>query len=121
MLDTDATVWVSSLDGKTIATSQQLLVTHLTDLQNSETRYGDRTRQVLPDWGRLPHLVRAGRAVVVLRLANARQAKVFALAVTGKRLGQVAAKISGDGRLSIPLSVSADGQARMLYEVEIRN
>jgi len=121
VLDTDATVWVSSLDGKPVATSRRLLVTHLTDLQNSETRYGDRSRQVLLDWGHLPHLVRAGRAVVVLRLANAQQAKVYALAVTGKRLGQVAASVGGDGRLSIPLSVSADGQARMLYEVEIRD
>ena len=121
VLDTDATVWVSSLDGKPIAVSQRLLVTHLTDLQNSDTRYGDRSRQVLLAWGHLPHLVRAGRAAVALRLANARQAKVYALAGTGKRLGEVAASVGAAGTLTIPLSVSADGKARMLYEVEIRD
>lgn len=120
VLDTDATVWVSSLDGKPIATSQRLLVTHLTDLQNSETRYGDRSRQVLLAWGHLPHLVHAGRAVVALRVANASRAKVYSLAVTGRRLGEVTATV-GNGTLSIPLSVSVEGKARMLYEVEIRN
>lgn len=120
IFDTDATVWVSSLDGKPIAASQRLLLTHLTDLQNTETRYGDRARQVLLAWGHLPHLVRAGRAVVVLRLANASRAKVYALAVNGQRVGEVAATVNDGGMLSIPLSVAALGQARMLYEVEIR-
>ena len=120
ILDTDATVWVSSLDGKPISTSQRLLVTHLTDLQNSEIRYGDRTLQVLLAWGHLPHLVRAGKAAITLRLANASKAKVYSLAVTGKRLSEVPVKNTPAGTLIIPLSVSADGKARMLYEVEIQ-
>ena len=120
ILDTDATVWVSSLDGKPISTSQRLLVTHLTDLQNTDIRYGDRTLQVLLAWGHLPHLVRAGKAAITLRLANASKAKVYSLAVTGKRLSEVPVKITTAGTLTIPLSVSADGKARMLYEVEIQ-
>jgi hypothetical protein len=121
VLDTDATVWVSSLDGQPIVASQRLLVTHLTDLQNSDTRYGDRSRQVLLAWGHLPHLVHAGRAVVALRLANASRAKVYSLAVTGKRLGEITTSVGAAGTLTIPVSVSAAGKARMLYEVEIRN
>ena len=117
--DTDATVWVSSLDGKPITTSQRLLITHLTDLQNSGARYGDRNRQILLSWGKLPHLVRAGRAQVTLQMKNAGRAKVHALATSGKRLGEVAAAVGKDGTLSIPLSVNADGKARMLYEVEM--
>ncbi len=117
--DTDATVWISSLDGKPITTSQRLLITHLTDLQNSGARYGDRNRQILLSWGKLPHLVRAGRAQVTLRMKNADRAKVHALATSGKRLGEVAAVVEKDGALSIPLSVNADGKARMLYEVEM--
>jgi len=118
IVDTDATVWVSSLDDKPIATSKRLLVTHLTDLQNTETRYGDRARQVLLAWGRLPHLVRAGRATVKLRLANAGKATVYSLAVSGKRTGEVTAR-AGDESLEIPLAVDAGGKARMLYEIEI--
>ena len=118
IVDTDATVWVSSLEGEPIATSKRLLITHLTDLQNTGTRYGDRKRQILLAWGRLPHLVRAGSATVRLRLANPGKAKVFSLAVSGKRIGEIAAR-AGDNSLEIPLGVDAGGQARMLYEVEI--
>jgi hypothetical protein len=119
IVETDATVWVNSLDGKPIMASKHLLITHLTDLQNSGTRYGDRNRQILQSWGQLPHLVRAGSAIVTLRLKNANHAKVHSLAVNGKRLGEVAVSAKEGGTLSIPLSVSADGKARMLYEVEI--
>ena len=51
--DTDATVWVSSLDDQPIPGSRRLLVTHLTDLQNTEIRYAERARQTLLDWGRV--------------------------------------------------------------------
>jgi hypothetical protein len=116
VLDAAATVWVSSLDGQPIASSRRLLVTHLTDLQNTGTRYGDRRRQLLVDWGRLPHLVRAGRANVTLRLEHPEQAQVYALAVNGRRVEELPAAVAA-GALSIPLSVSAAGKARMLYEV----
>ncbi|MCX6908574.1 MAG: hypothetical protein NTY01_11090 [Verrucomicrobia bacterium] len=119
IVETDATVWVSSLDGKPIAASKRLLITHLTDLQNSGARYGERNRQILQSWGQLPHLVRAGRANVTLRLKNAERAKIHALAVNGKRVGKVSASVKKDGAISIPLSVAADGKARMLYEVDI--
>ena len=119
ILDTDATVWVSSLDSNPIGTSKRLLITHLTDLQNTDIRYGDRARQILMAWGKLPHLVRAGKATMTLQLKNAVQAKVYALATSGKRLGPVSATVKGADTLVIPLSVAANGKARMLYEVEI--
>jgi hypothetical protein len=119
VLDTCATVWVSSLDGEPIPRSKRLLITHLTDLQNSGTRYADRGRQLLTAWGQLPHLVRVGRAAVTLHLQRAEGAKVYSLAVDGKRTGEVPAR-AASGSLSIPLSVSADGKARMLYEIELR-
>ncbi len=40
--DTDATVWVSALDDQPITQSSRLLVTHLTDLQNTGIRYAER-------------------------------------------------------------------------------
>jgi hypothetical protein len=115
---TDATVWVSSVDNAPIASSKRLIITHLTDLQNSGVRYGDRDRRLLMDWGGLPHLVLNGEATVTLRLKNPANAKVWALSLGGKRLGQVPAKVE-NGALVIPLSVNAGGKARMLYEVEV--
>ncbi|MBN2290783.1 MAG: hypothetical protein JXM70_00065 [Pirellulales bacterium] len=119
ILDTYATVWVSSLDGKPITRSKRLLISHLTDLQNMGTSYGDRKRQLLLDWGQLPHLVHAGRATVTLRLEQAQRAKVYSLAVNGKRTSEVWAS-TVDSALYVPLSVSADGKARMLYEIEVQ-
>jgi hypothetical protein len=65
---TPATVWASSLDGKPLAESERILVTHLTDVQNTGIRYADARLQTLLAWGSLPHLMRAGRADVSLRL-----------------------------------------------------
>jgi len=118
VLETDATIWVSSLDGEPIRDSHRLLLTHFTDLQNSETRYADRSRQVLLAWGHLPHLVRAGRALVTLRLSHPGQAKVFALKMTGERSGEIPAQV-GEDTLAVPVSVAANGQARMCYEIAV--
>ena len=116
--DTDATVWVSSVDDAPIAESRRLLVTHLTDLQNSGVRYRDQARRVLLAWGGLPHLVRSGRATVAIRMKNATGARVWGLATSGKRLAEVKASVA-DGALVIPLDIAATGKARMLYEVEL--
>jgi len=114
--DTDATVWISSLDGQPIEASKRLLITHLTDLQNTGARYADRARKVLLGWGGLPHLVQNGRATVALRVPAATKAQVYGLATSGKRTGEIAPTRAAN-QLVIPLSVSDDGKARMLYEV----
>ena len=81
--DVPATVWVSTLDDQPITTSRRLLVTHLTDLQNTGIRYGERSRKTLLEWGKLPHLVRAGRAEVRLQIADPSQLHVWALSTSG--------------------------------------
>jgi hypothetical protein len=116
--DTDATVWVSSVDNAPIAESGRLLVTHLTDLQNSGARYRDKAKRVLLAWGGLPHLVRKGRATVAIHTKNASKARVWGLATSGKRLDEIKTS-AADGAFVIPLDVNAGGKARMLYEVEI--
>jgi len=115
---TDATVWVSALDRNPIRQSRRLLVTHLTDLQNTGIRYAEPERKTLLDWGRLPHLVRAGKAEVSIRLEAASRYGVWALTPGGKRLAQVPVKVEGD-TLGFIADVAGDpeGGARMLYEV----
>jgi hypothetical protein len=116
--DTVTTVWVSSLDGAPIPDSTRLLITHLTDLQNTEARYADRARRVLLDWGRGPYLVRRGRATVSLTLKAPGQAHVWALSTSGKRVAKVPARVE-NGALVIPLDVAGGDSARMLYEVTV--
>lgn len=115
--DTDATVWVSSLDGQPIAASRRLLVTHLTDLQNTGVTYAERARTTLLAWGGPPHLVRHGRALVTLKRRAAR-AEAWALGTNGAHRSPVAVGLSVDG-VSLPLAVKGPDGAQMMYEVTL--
>lgn len=118
---TDATLWVSALDPNPIRQSQHLLVTHLTDLQNSDIEYAEPARQTLRAWGRLPYLVRAGKAQVAIQLSSPAQYHVWALATSGRRLAEVPAQTDGS-TLRFTADVAADpaNGARLLYEVAKR-
>jgi len=114
----DATAWISSLDKEPIKTSKRLLVTHLTDLQNTEIKYAESARKTLLDWGKLPHLVRNGKATLSVELPGNVQYDVWALSTGGKRLGKVDATSNG-GTLKFTANVNGnpDEGARMLYEI----
>jgi len=116
---TDATVWVSSVDGKPIAESRRLILSHLTDLQNTGARFGEKARQTLLAWGELPHVVRAGSATVTVKFKEAKAAKAWALATSGRRVAEVPAELR-DGTLTIPISVAGPEGARMIYEIEVQ-
>ncbi len=119
--DTDATVWVSALDDQPITRSGRLLVTHLTDLQNTEIRYAERARQTLLDWGKLPHLVRAGKAQVRVQLQNAADYRVWALSTGGRRLAEVPHSVEGDQFVFVADVAGLDQHGAVLtYEIARR-
>ena len=113
-----ATVWASSLDGRPIRESGRLLVTHLTDVQNTGVRYADEDMRIVTDLGSLPYLMRRGTAEVsVARAADAPPCRVYALDATGARRGEVPSRFEG-GRLAFTADVGRDpNQATYLYEV----
>ncbi len=113
--DVCATVWVSSLDEKPIDKTDRLLLTHLTDLQNTEIQYADKARTTLLDRGRLPHLMRVGTAKVSVKLKDANW-KVYSLEMDGERRFEVPSKWR-DGRFEFEAKVNADGGASYLYEI----
>ncbi len=109
-------VWVSSLDGRPVTVSRRLLLVHLTDLQNSGTRFADRERLILEDWGHLPYLVRAGAAHITLRTERATELKVWALDTAGRRVAPVPAMATGEA-LSFTADTRGAGGARLYYEL----
>jgi hypothetical protein len=115
-LDAGATVFVTALDGRPIASSSRLLVTHLTDLQNSGARFAESARRTLLDWGGLPHLMAKGSARVVIACKEAAGLKVWALSTSGKRLEEVPAKADAQG-LSFTVDSAGPDGARLLYEI----
>ncbi len=118
--DTAATVWVSALDAQPIRTSVRMLLTHLTDVQNSGIRYAQQSRKTLLAWGGLPHLARAGKAEIRLAVKPAKDYKVYALSIGGRRMGETATRVV-KGRLAFTADVGARPEsATLLYEI-VRN
>ncbi|MGN0853330.1 MAG: hypothetical protein ACI4Q3_08135 [Kiritimatiellia bacterium] len=111
-----ATLWASSLDGRAIRASDHLLVTHLTDVQNSDIAYADRELTTLLDWGHLPHLMRAGKAAVRIAVP-AGTWTVHVLAQSGARRRTVPCAWK-DGELAFTADIAADpADASYLYEL----
>jgi len=118
-LSEGATIFVSSLDDRPIRAADRLLVTHLTDLQNTGARYAELARQTLLDWGGLPHLVHDGQATVRLTVANPAAWGVWALATSGRRRERIGTRIER-GELIFTARVRGPDGARMLYEAARR-
>ena len=114
---TPATVWVSALDSAAVPESGRLLLTHLTDVQNTGVRYAERARKTLLSHGKLPYLVRAGQAEVTLALKKPEACTVYALSTNGRRVEKLPVKVAA-GTLQFTASVTGGaGGARMLYEI----
>ena len=113
---TPTTLWVSSLDARPVTTSTRLLLTHLTDVQNTDILYKDASRTYLKKWGKLPHLMRAGRADVRLALDPGRFT-VYALAPDGSRTRVVASAYLPSEGLVFTADTAAVSEATWLYEI----
>jgi hypothetical protein len=115
-----ATVWASALDGRPIRQSRRLLVTHLTDLQNTGIRYAEPERRTLLDWGRTPYLVRAGRAEVAIALAAPATYRVWVLSPGGRRLAELPARVEhAELRFTADVAGDTANGARLVYEVAV--
>ncbi|MBT4820065.1 MAG: hypothetical protein HON70_30430, partial [Lentisphaerae bacterium] len=118
--ETDATIWVSAVDDAPIASSKRLLITHLTDLQNTGAEFAERARKTLLARGELPHLVRRGTATVEVHCATPpRGVHAWALATSGRHIGSVPATVQGK-TIKIPLDTLGNAGAQMLYEVVVQ-
>lgn len=111
-----ATVWASSLDGKPVAKSKRILVTHLTDVQADGNVYANQDKTILLKWGRGRSVVRKGEAGVSLALADPGLFDVWALETSGRRLEKMPTRVE-NGRLCFKAAVKGPNGARMLYEV----
>ena len=88
----------------------------MTDVQNTDITYADKSRKELLNWGRLPHLMRKGKADVLLSLDSG-EWKVYALDCGGARRCEVPSRFA-DGKLAFEADVSRDpSDATMMYEI----
>ena len=111
-----ACVWVTSLADAPVSGASRLLLAHLTDGTDSGTVFRDGRRIQVERWGRLPHLLRAGRADVSVAV-RAGAWRVYALDATGRRRKEVPAT-HRDGRLAFRADVSIrPDDATIFYEL----
>ena len=111
------TLWASSLDGKDVASSGRILLTHLTRLYNSEDRFADRDGRYLLANGLPPYVMPRAQAHVSLALERPEQMKVYALETDGSRRGVVPATVRA-GALVFTCDTARDPtQATYLYEI----
>ena len=111
-----AAVWANAVDGKALVESDRIVVSHVTELQNSESVFADLARCYLLDRGKLPYLVRSGSAEISIAVRDGNW-KVYALETCGKRRGEVPSTWA-DGRLSFTADVARDrSNATFLYEL----
>ena len=114
--ETPTTIWASALDGAPLTQSKRILVTHLTDVQNTGARFSDESMKVLLKWGGLPHLMRRGRAEVSLTVDDS-AFTVYALDADGSRRNEVPFAYR-EGKLTFAADVARDpNAATYLYEI----
>lgn len=107
---------VAAMDGRTLAESRRLVLLHLTNALNYGSAFADREHTVYINRGELPIVARYGKADV--RLATAGKLfNIYAVALDGKRIGEVPAVMEGE-----TLTFSADnfafpGQVVFAYEL----
>jgi hypothetical protein len=112
----EATVFATAWDGKPLRDSSRILVTHLTDLQNTGMVFRDPERKILEAWGTLPHLVRRGRCTVSLAVRPGEWV-AYRLETDGTRRGEVPLREAG-GNLVFTADTAGDpANATLLYEI----
>ena len=109
-----AAVWASSLDGKPVAESAHVLLTHVTDVQDTGTVYADHAKTILCKWGKLPHMMHKGTAKIRVRTAAD---KVYAVGADGSRRGEIAAERQGDELVFTADTARNPKSATYLYEL----
>ena len=109
-------VWATAVDGQPLAESSRILVTHLTEVQNTGIKWADPEHRVVLKRGGLPMRARAGAADVSLKVAPGPW-RAYALGTDGARRGEVAVSFA-EGRLHLAARTARDPQnATLLYEL----
>ena len=115
--ETITALWASAMDGRPLATSSRVLLTHLVNTYNTGDRFADRAGRYLLEIGNLPYLVTRARAMVTLAVERPEAVRVYALDTDGSRRGEVAVRVDG-GKLAFVCDTARDpSNATYLYEL----
>ncbi len=111
-----AALWISSLDNVIIEDSKRMLITYVTDVQNTNIRYSGVDRDILESWGTLPYLVREGTAKVTLNVTKPAQITLYRLDLAGRRVAKLPVKITPKG-VNFTLDIKGKNGASLYFEM----
>ncbi len=111
-----ATFFAGAVDNKSLKDSSRILLLHLTDIKNTKTRFRNQEQTLMDSYGVLPHLVRKGSAEIKLAISSPEKAGVWAVDVSGKRLGPVESRVEG-ATLCFKVDTVATYGGVMAYEI----
>jgi len=109
---------VISVDGEPIPQSTRLLVLHLTDVQNTAVHFANKAHTVLRGWGRLPHLIRRGSAVISVDRGLSDTVRAWAVDLSGVRRKPIRLERAGDRVVFTANTIQPEGSF-MAYELAI--
>ena len=110
------TICLCSLDGKDLAQSRRMLLTHITDVQGNGTQYADSQRKILLQWGKGTVLER-GSAQISIATMSTKGYRVYELDTTGRRVGTLSVARGQQG-ISFEVSTANDrNEGRIYYEI----
>lgn len=110
-----ALIFAAAVDGKNLKESKRILMTHLTNIKGNGSTYSEPELINQYSFGN-GQLMRAGKALMSLSLADPSGYKVYEVDGSGRRVSEMKSTVK-DGKLMFYLSVSGPNGARMYYEV----
>lgn len=111
-------VSMSSMDDQPLSASRRILVFHLTDSTNTLTRYFDKERTIIEDWGKLPQLVRRDSATVRLKRSGEERVRAWAVTMSGERRDEVPVR-QVEGGLEFTVNTAQPTGGCMTYELVV--
>lgn len=113
-----ASIYLTTVDKKPLASSRRMLLAHLTDVQNSGATFTGKERDTLTSWGTLPHLVKVGTAEVTVQVQYPDYMKVYRLDLAGRRLSTVPfSKLTRAIKFDISTRDPQNGNGVIYYEL----
>ena len=85
-------ICATSMDNKPLASSKRMLIFHLTDVQNNKIKFASNKQHIVLKWGQKPLLLRRGQAEIKINKKYSKNAKAWAIGISGKRKSEVQLK-----------------------------
>ena len=113
---TAATFFLGALDQNDIASSNRMVLMHLSDVTNTNMKFADQHRRVLENWGQLPLLVERSTATLTITLKHPNQVTVYTVDLSGQRIEKMVSAVKGN-QLILKVDTASSANGVMAYEL----